>query len=141
MEGRRGLERRIPTRLTAREGRRFGVTLGIAFAVFGGIFFWRDRVLPAEIFWAIGAILVGMAILVPTALTPVERFWMGFARIISRITTPIFMGIVYFGVVTPTGLIMRALGRDPLKRSESEGGFFVRRDAGSSTRGGMKHQF
>lgn len=48
-------------------------------------------------------------------LVPLNRFWMKLGAMLFKITNPIVMGIVFFGAVMPTGLIMRALGKDPLK--------------------------
>jgi hypothetical protein len=78
-------------------------------------------------------------LIVPTRLGPVERSWMALAHAISRVTTPIFMALVYYLTIFPIGAVMRILGRNPLTRAEREGGFWVpheRRDAQH-----MNHQF
>ncbi len=41
---------------------------------------------------------------------------MRFALILSRITTPLIMGLAYCLVITPTAFIMRIMGRDPMAR-------------------------
>jgi xanthine/uracil permease len=127
--------------LTARQGRRFGLTVGVALVALGGLLWWRDHNLPATVSGALGGLLVLAAITVPRSLGPVERVWMGVARRLSRVMTPVVMGIVYFLVVMPIGLVIRLLGRNPLAITESEGGFWVSRAAEESRRGGMNHQF
>ena len=47
------------------------------------------------------------------SLGPVERAWMGLAGIISKVTTPIFMSVVYFVVLTPVGLLRRCSPEAP----------------------------
>jgi len=102
---------RIPARLTPSAGRKFGLTVGIAFIVIGALLLWRARPGKAQIAFALGGSLVLAALTVPTRLGPLERAWMGLAHLISRVTTPIFMGIVYFILLTPMGLIRRMSGK------------------------------
>ncbi len=141
MERKERLEARIPARLGRAELRRFGLTLGAAFLVLGGIAWWRDHLPVAIALGSLGGTLALAGVIVPAWLSPVERGWMAFAHAISKVTTPIFMGIVYFGVITPIGLISRKLGKDPLAPHDSGGGFWVSRDIEAGQRGDMKRQF
>jgi hypothetical protein len=86
-----------------------------------------------------GLILGGLAI--PVQLSPVYRAWMGLAHLLSKITTPIFMGIVYFIVLSPVGLLLRATGRRPLARKQSDDGYWVDRAKEADRRGTMERQF
>ena len=100
----------VPARLTAAEGRKFGLTVGIAFIVFGGVAFWRGKQRTSMVLFALGGVLVLAALVVPTLLGPVEKAWMGLAHLISKVTTPVFMAVVYFLVITPTGFLRRLGG-------------------------------
>lgn len=110
----------IPARLTAREGLKFGLTVGGAFLAIALVLWWRDRHTAAQVLAVVSLPFVLGGFLVPTYLGPLHRAWMGLAHAISRVTTPIFMGIVYFLVLTPTGLVLRALGKDPLTAAGSD---------------------
>ena len=101
---------RIPAGLTAAEGRKFGLTVGLAFVALGGVALWRGRHLTSTVLLTLGGLLVGAALVVPTMLGPVERAWMALAHMISRVTTPIFMAVVYFIVITPVGYVRRLAG-------------------------------
>lgn len=85
---------------------------------------WRGRVVPAAVLAAAGVLLALAAALVPTRLGPVQRAWMSLAHALSRITTPIVMGITYFLILTPVGLVRRAMGRR-LRAAEHGEGFWV----------------
>lgn len=102
--------RLTPRRLTAAEGRKFGLTVGLAFAAIGGVLQWRDKPTAAMVLLALGGALVLAGLLVPTSLGPVERAWMGLAHRISKVTTPIVMGVLYFLVMTPAGVLRRRMG-------------------------------
>ncbi|HTK49294.1 MAG TPA: SxtJ family membrane protein [Gemmatimonadaceae bacterium] len=105
---------RVPARLTAAEGRTFGLTVGGAFLAFGAIAYWRGKHRTAMVLLGLGSALVVAALVMPTSLGPVERAWMGLAHAISKVTTPVFMGIVYFLVILPIGFARRSSGNSPI---------------------------
>src|SRR5438093_11743421 len=89
---------RIPARLTAVEGRRFGLTVGGAFLVLAALALWRHRPVTLAVFATLGGVLGTAGLVLPTRLGPVFRAWMVFAERLSRITTPIFLALVYYAV-------------------------------------------
>lgn len=106
----------LPARLTTRELRRFGLLVGGVFALLGTLSWWRDHTLAPRLLWTLGGLLMAGGALAPGAMAPVYRAWMGLAHRLSKVTTPIVMGIVYFGVLTPIALVRRAFGRNTLVR-------------------------
>lgn len=112
------------TDFTASDGRRFAFPVGTAFLVLAGLFFWREHTLPFQITAGLGGTLWVLGAVIPGMLGPVYNAWMGMALAISKVTTPIFLGIVYFIVLTPTGLIMRLVGRKPMNHPLTDGGFW-----------------
>lgn len=133
------MEAGIPARLTAREGRAFAFPVGAAFAVLAAIAVWRQHPVSFRVLAGISAALLVAGALVPDRLGPVYRGWMRFAHLLSRVTTPLFMGIVFFLVVTPIGLLMRLVGRQPLRHRERQGGFWMEPPSGG--RSDLNHQF
>src|SRR5215207_3794762 len=89
VEGTGAMAGGISARLSRAEARRFGLVVGAAFLVLSALFWWRGRPLPGQISGGVGAILILAGIMVPLALRPVYRAWMGMALAISRVTTPI----------------------------------------------------
>ena len=62
----------------------------------------------------ISLIFLILGILDSKILTPLNKLWMKFGLFLGNLISPIIMGIIYFIVVTPTGLIMKILGKDLL---------------------------
>lgn len=109
------METPVPARLTPAEGRRFGVTVGLAFLALSLLLWWRGHETAGAATGVAAALLLAGGTLVPGRMGPVYRAWMRFALALSKVTTPIFMGIIYFLVITPIGLIARAVGHRPLR--------------------------
>ncbi len=124
-----------PSAYTAAKGRRFAFTLAAAFAVFALFALWRDNETAGLILGALAATLALAGAAAPSRLEPVEKGWMRLAHALSRITTPVFLGIVYFVVLTPAGLIRRTFGSNPLIRDGASGTYwFTRTNADKETR-------
>jgi hypothetical protein len=130
----------VPARLTASEGRRFAFTVGGAFVVLAGLALWRDRDSLAIGLGGLGATLGLLGLLVPARLGPVNRAWMGLAIVLSKVTTPLFMGLIFFVTILPIGLVLRLLGKDPLRTSRTAATFWHAR-ADGERRSDLSRQF
>jgi hypothetical protein len=133
------LETGIPARLSKAELRKFGLTLGPAFVVLGTVARWRGHPIASTVLWTLGAALVAGGAAVPAALAPVHRAWMGLAAALSKVTTPIFLGVVYFGIFTPVGIVKRAFGHNGLVQPLQDGSYFRKRERRVS--GSMENMF
>jgi hypothetical protein len=73
-------------------------------------------------------------------LTPLNILWFKFGLMLGAIISPIIMGIVFFAVVTPTGLIMKIFGKDLLKKklSKNNKSYWIETNKSHSS---MKYQF
>jgi hypothetical protein len=101
--------------LSASELRKFGVSTGAIFAVLFGLAIpWMWGLNYPRWPWVILLVLGALGLIVPNTLRLVHRYWMRLALLISKVTTPIILGVVFFLVVMPFGLIMRIFGGDPL---------------------------
>jgi hypothetical protein len=128
----------IPDRLSPAEGRKFGVSVGLAFLALTALLWWRGTTWAWLIFGGVGAALVLAGLLLPGRLGPVYRGWMRFALLLSKVTTPIFMGIVYFGLFLVTGVLRRRFGGNPMVHADREGSYWFARER---TRGNLERQF
>jgi len=68
----------------------------------------------------ISLIFLILGVLNSSLLTPLNKVWMKFGLFLGSIVSPIIMGIVFFGVVTPIGLLMRIFGKDILKLKKNK---------------------
>ena len=92
--------------------------------------------------WALilSLIFLILGILNSNILTPLNKLWIKFGILLGNIVSPVVMGVVFFIVVTPIGLIMRLLGKDLLRvnKNESTSTYWIDREKKTDT---MKRQF
>lgn len=135
------MAKQISTRLARDEGRKFGLQVGAAFLVLAAVGWWRGRHVTAEWLGVLGAVLIVGGLVAPSLMSPVFKAWMQLAHALSKVTTPIFMGVIYYLVLTPTGLLMRLMGRDPLRAREVAGSVWSARDSETAKPARMERQF
>jgi hypothetical protein len=64
------------------------------------------------------ALLLAVALLVkPQILRPLNLLWFRFGLLLHFFISPLVLGALFYGVVSPIGLLMRAFGKDPMKRA------------------------
>ncbi len=97
--------------------RDFGLIVGGLFAAIFGLAlpFLKHRAIPRWP-WIAGLVLVVPALVFPPALRGPNFLWTKFGLVLGWINQRIVLTIIFYIIVLPTGLIMRALGRDPMAR-------------------------
>ena len=119
--------------------RSFGL---VFFAFFLIISFW-PLINDAEIrIWSliISIIFLLLGLFNSKILTPLNKLWFKFGIILGKFVAPIVMGIVFFLVVTPTGIIMRLTGKNllGLKKDIKKDTYWIKKNNYLSS---MKNQF
>jgi hypothetical protein len=106
----------METQSTNKELRSFGLLVG---GIFAGIGFWPMLLRGDDVrAWALvlAALLIGPAVVFPACLKPVHKLWMKLGHVLGWINTRIILGAIFFGVVTPMGLIRRLFRKDSMGR-------------------------
>jgi Saxitoxin biosynthesis operon protein SxtJ len=106
-----------PPAPTASGLRTFGLVMAAMVAgLFGLALPWLfGRALPMWP-WIVAFVFALPALFVPTWLAPVHRGWMAVGAVLGWINTRILLAAMFYLVMAPVGLIMRLVGRDPMRR-------------------------
>lgn len=100
-----------------KELRMFGLMVGGIFSIIGlwPIFVRGD----SPRIWAIsvGGALVGLGLALPSSLKHIHRVWMKIGHVLGFINTRILLGVIFFGLITPMGVIRRLAGKDSMHRA------------------------
>ena len=118
--------------------RNFGIVFFIVFLI---IALWPLLKQNEIRIWSliISFIFFTLGLINSKLLTPFNKLWFKFGILLGNIISPIVMGIVFFLVVTPTGLIMRFLRKDILKlKNNSKDSYWIDKD---NTKSSMRNQF
>ena len=102
---------------TFRAEREFGLIVGAVFGLLGAWWIYRGKFLNAAyVLTILGAALIISGIVVPRVLVFPRKGWMKLAEALAYVSSRIILAVIFFLVLTPIGLIKRAMGWDPLYR-------------------------
>ena len=109
--------------------RRFGVTVSVGLACLGLLAWYRGHTTTPALLWTIATVLFLFGLIFPNLLRRIEQLWMSLALVLAWVNTRIILTLLFYGVFTPIGVIMR-LFRDPLDRRLHDGcvSYWVRRE-------------
>lgn len=94
--------------------RSFGLVFAVVFILIALFPLLQGQAMRLWALGVSGALLV-VAFLLPTLLTYPNHLWLRFGLLLNAIVSPVAMGVLFFLVITPTGLVMRWFGHDPLR--------------------------
>ena len=118
--------------------RNFGIVFSIVFLI---ISLWPLLNQNDIRIWSliISGIFLVLGLINSKLLLPLNKIWFKFGILLGNFIAPIVMGIVYFMVVTPTGLIMRLLGKDLLNlKKNNKDTYWIEKDNSNND---LKNQF
>ncbi|MCX8066199.1 MAG: SxtJ family membrane protein [Candidatus Hydrogenedentes bacterium] len=100
-----------------REQRKFGLLIGSIFLVLGTIrFALHGFCLSAQILGGIGIVLILLGLIFPPALMPLFFLWLKIAEALNWVITKLLLLMVFYLILTPTGILYRVFKGDPLNR-------------------------
>lgn len=122
--------------------RSFGFVFAVVFAIIGA---WPLLASGGPRWWAFGiaAAFAAVAVVMPSLLAGLNRLWMKFGLLLAKVVSPIALGILFYLVFTPIGLVMRLAGKDPLRlKAEPEAkSYWIDREPPGPAPQSMTNQF
>ena len=108
--------------------RSFGI---LFFLVFLGFGLWplTKAMSPNIYLIIISVIFLVLGLLKSKLLSPLNEIWIKFGEILGRIIAPLIMALVYFLILTPISLLVRAFGKDllGLKYLKQQNSYWIKR--------------
>ena len=122
--------------------RAFGLVFTVVFAIVAG---WPLLDGNPLRWWALvpAAGFLAAALIRPALLAPLNRLWTRFGLLLHRVVNPLVMGVMFFLLITPMGLALRLLGKDPmrLRRDPAAASYWIAREPPGPAPETMKQQF
>ena len=126
------IKNKLPT------NRNFGIVFFVFFLLISLWLFINNKTL---VYWPliISIVFLILGLLNAKILTPLNKAWIKFGEILGSIISPLVMGIIFFGIVTPTGLFLKLIGKDVLKlKQDKKNTYWIEKDNSNNS---MKNQF
>ena len=127
------------SKITISSNRSFGLVFFVVFLI---VALWPLKSGEDFRLWSLtlSIIFLILGVLNSKFLNPLNKLWYKFGIFLGSIVSPIVMGVVFFMVVTPIGLIMRFLGKDLLRVNKNKiaSTYWINREKQKTT---MKKQF
>jgi len=95
--------------------KKFGFFFALVFTFGAAYFYFNGAVTWVYCFSSAGAIFFVVTIVKADLLLPLNKLWIRFGLLLGMIVSPIVLGLIFFGIFTPTAFLMRLSGRDELR--------------------------
>ena len=122
--------------------RVFGLVFAGVFLVIAG---WPLFHGESPRWWASGvaAAFALVGLLKPALLSRLNRLWMKLGIFLGKVVSPIALGVLFYGVLTPVGVVIRLTGKDPLrlKLDPSANSYWITREPPGPPPDSMTNQF
>ena len=118
--------------------RSFGIVFFVVFLIIAFYPIVNDGTLRV---WAliISLVFIGLGLLNSRILTPLNKIWFKFGIFLGKIVSPTVMGLIFFLVLTPTGMFMRIIKKNFLNlKFDDSKSYWIKKDELKSK---MKNQF
>ena len=129
----------LKSKIKMSSNRNFGFVFFIVFLI---ISLWPLQHEGQIRIWSIviSLIFLILSLMNSKLLTPLNQLWSRFGLLLGNIVAPIVMGLVFFLVVTPVGIVMRILGKDLIRKklNKNNKSYWIKREKPIGT---MKKQF
>ncbi len=124
--------------------RNLGIVLAVVCGLIGFAKGMHDGYSSAVLWLVLCCIFLALALWWQAPLKPLNILWHRLGLVLHAIVNPVVMGIIFFAVLTPTGMLLRLMGKDVLrlKKDETVESYWIKRqEFGVPETHDMKNQF
>ncbi len=130
------------SKLDSKGYRKFGIVTGAIFALlFGLLIPWLFNLQYPMWPWIVAAILSVLGLSFPMVLEPVYLVWMKFGGVMNWINTRLILGILFYCIFFPVGVLLKVLGKDPMKRKLNNKIVSYRKLSHQARKSDMEHPY
>jgi len=122
--------------------RNFEIMAGIILGLLGGLFWWQQNGCYPYLL-VLSAVFLLSGLLLPNLLRPIYKVWMLLALLLGWLTTRVILIVLFYGVVTPIGLLAKLFKKDflNLKSGHDVDSYWIYRQKTKFTKEDYEKQF
>ena len=122
--------------------RAIGLLFSVICAVSSALLCFNEATELGFIFLLLALGFLGVSLIRPRILLPLNKLWMRFGVVLGMIVSPVVLGVLFFGIFTPVGLLLRLFGRDELRlKLKGTLSYWKVRESGVVSSDSFKNQF
>ncbi len=120
----------------------FGIFFSLVFFLTFCYFLFYEKFLLSNIFLILSLLLLFVSFFIPSKLLFLNKMWMKFGLLLSKIISPIILGLIFFLIFTTVSLIFKLVGRDELRlKNKKHDTFWISKQNSSLNELSFKRQF
>jgi multisubunit Na+/H+ antiporter MnhG subunit len=122
--------------------KKFGITMGIILSIIVFFLLWKKNNNYNYILFLAAAFFI-TGLILPSILRPIYNAWMALAVVMNFIMTRVIMAVIFYLIVTPTGLIASLTGKKflDMKIDKSAKSYWIVREKTSKLKSDYERQF
>jgi hypothetical protein len=97
-----------------KQSKHFGLLLSIIFFILAVYLIFKKSIFLGQIFLILSGTFFLVSIAIPKYLNRITKLWLRFGDILGRVISPITLGLIFFILIAPIGMLTRLFGRDEL---------------------------
>jgi hypothetical protein len=122
--------------------RAIGLLFSVICTVSSALLCFNEATELGFIFLLLALGFLGVSLIRPRILLPLNKLWMRFGVVLGMIVSPVVLGVLFFGIFTPVGLLLRLFGRDELRlKLKGTLSYWKVRESGVVSSDSFKNQF
>ena len=94
--------------------KKFGFFFSLIFVLASVYFFYKNKLILGSVFCFLTLFFIVVTILNAKILFQLNKLWMRLGLFLGLLISPIVIGLIFFGLITPYGIVMRIFGRNAL---------------------------
>jgi len=94
--------------------RKFGFFFSLVFFMLAAYFIYTQNQTVVQVMLFVALLFLIITLFKADLLLPLNKLWMRFGFLLGKIISPIVLGIIFFGLITPYSIVIRVFGRDEL---------------------------
>ncbi len=125
-----------------KQNKHFGLLLSVLFLIFAIYLIVIKSTFVGHLFAILSGIVLLVSIFRPRALNQITKIWLRFGDILGQVISPITLGIIFFLLITPVGLITKIFSRDELLlKKRNVKSYWLHRDTNADQSNSFQRQF
>ena len=97
-----------------KQSKHFGLLLSIFFFILAVYLIFNKSIFLGQFLLILSGTSFLVSIAIPNSLNRITKLWLRFGDILGRVVSPITLGLIFFLLITPVGVLTRLFGRDEL---------------------------